>query len=464
MSQLSIQTLVPVRRLHALLAVFLLISLLAGTAGYCADGSPARDSRWYYEIGGAQAVTAPANANTASTTLQGSLDLSRIYSCGNFNPISGLSNVLNNAQGQVMSAYNGLITAATSALSALPAFIIQRASPGLYDLFQNAVIRGEAVLNTANANCQEFESEIRDGKNPYERFIKIAKGFDWKLQMGNGGIGSAATDVVSAKTNVDASNGGNGIPWLGGVRSGGPAQTPVLAISDTVKAGYNIELNRGVTDTSAAPANAGALAKVWPTPSDAMAFSQFVIGDVELTTNKDQTRKATPGHGLLPKIETDRTPVLTALQAIVSGSQPANAAELAKVSVPGVDLTREVIDAIRALPTQQERDAAMQKLAGEAATGMNLQKALLLRRLLQSGKKEPNIYASGLDTDIDAAVAELTQAIDNVLYETRVRREMFSQTAAALLDTGLNRNQLNSTTLPAQSNDNQGIENGSVPQ
>ena len=85
-----------------------------------------------------------------------------------------------------MAAYSGLIGAATSAIAALPAFILQRAAPGLYDLYQNAVIRGEAELEAANASCQQMEAEIRDGKNPYERFINVAKGYDWKIQMGNG--------------------------------------------------------------------------------------------------------------------------------------------------------------------------------------------------------------------------------------------------------------------------------------
>ncbi|MFA6094274.1 MAG: integrating conjugative element protein [Candidatus Paceibacterota bacterium] len=447
---------------HKLLA---LLSLALASTGSLGQGfGPAHDSGWYYQIGGAQAVSAPANTNSQTSTLQGSLDLSHIYSCGNFNPISGLANVLNNAQGQVMAAYNGLLTAATSAISSLPAFILQRAAPGLYDLYQNAVIRGEAVLGAANASCQQFEAEIRNGENPYERFIKTAKTFDWKIQMGNGSTGSASSDVNAAKTTVDANNGNNGIPWLGGNHAGGTAQAPVQAISDTVLAGYNIELNRAVNDTSAAPTgNPGiALASVWPKPADVQAYSQFVIGDIELTTSKDQSRKATPGHGIIPLIEQDKAPVLTALRTIVTGGNTPTASELAKVSVPGIDMTREVISAIRALPTAQEREAAMNKLSDEAATGLNLQKALLLRRLLQTGRMEPNIYASGLAPDLDAAINQLTQAIDNVVFETRIRREMFSQTALVLLGQGQGRIRDSAATTNPANHDERPITHGEV--
>ena len=444
-------------------ALGLLLSLLS-VSSLNADPAPARDSSWYYQIGGAQAVSSAANPGARSLRLGGNLDLSHIYSCGNFDPIAGLANILSNVQGKVMAAYSALIGAATSAIAALPAYILQRAAPGLYDLYQNAVIRGEAELEAANASCQQMEAEIRDGKNPYERFINVAKGYDWKIQMGNGRSHSSSTDVKTAQETVEANNGSNGIPWLGGQYAGGNGQAPVFAITDTVKAGYNIELGRAVDDTTAATTGAGAtpMAKVWATPQEAQDYAQYVLGDVELTTSKDQQRHATPGHGILPKITNDKTPILTDLRTMVNGNQNPTQAELDKVSTPGIAMTREVIDAIRALPTVQEQEAAMQKLADEAATGRNLEKALLLRRLLQSGRMEPNIYASGLSPDIEMAVTHITQAIDNVLYETKIRREMFAQTATVLLGSSQARSKNTAESGGASPHDEKPIENGEV--
>ena len=37
--------------------------------------TPAEDSLWYYEIGGAQAITRPANPNVTSMTLGGTIEL-----------------------------------------------------------------------------------------------------------------------------------------------------------------------------------------------------------------------------------------------------------------------------------------------------------------------------------------------------------------------------------------------------
>jgi integrating conjugative element protein (TIGR03755 family) len=444
--------------------IALLGSLLVGLSpsSGLAQYSPARDSDWYYRIGGAQAVSSAANPLVGSTSLNGNLDLSHIYSCGNFSPVAGLSNILNSAQNQVMAAYGNLVNAVTSAIGALPAFILQRAAPGLYDLYQNAVIRAEALLGSANTSCEAMEAEIRGGGNPYEDFIKRAKGFDWRVQMGKGPSGSSPTDVKTAKDWVESNNGKNGIPWLGGSYAGGVGQNAVLAVTDTVKAGYNIELGRGVMDTASSSGKKTRLSEIWASPTDAQNYALYVLGDVELTSNPNTPRKATPGHGILPKIETDKAPILRSLHTIVRGTDNPDPTALAKVSAPGIDLTREVIQAIRNLPTPQEKEAAIQKLADEAATAVNLEKALMLRRLLQSGRMEPNIYASGLGRDIDLAVGHISQAIENVLFETRIRREMFSQTATVLLGSSQNRAFGNAATSTHQPNDAKKIIDGEV--
>jgi len=426
--------------------------------------APARDSSWYYAIGGAKAISAAANAQSQAITLNASLDLSHIYSCGNFDPVGGITNILNNLQGQVMKVYRGAINAVTSAISALPAYILQRASPGLYDLYQNAILRAEAVLSLASKSCEQMEAEIRNGQNPYEHFIQSAKFFDWKVQMGNGGTNSAPTDVNNAKITVDNNNGQNGIPWLGGVHAGGTLQKPVASITDTVQAGYNIELNRLVTDTGPAPAgaNASGLARIWKTPQDARDYAQNVVGDVLYTTSKNSPRKALPGHGLLPQIERDKDPILKALRDTVSGAQKPDAAKLDELSAFGIEMTRPLVESVRALPTAQERETALQKLAEETATARNLERALMLRRLLQSGRMEPNIYASPVGPDIDRALETVNLVIDNILYETHIRRAMMSQTAGVLLARHRDRIEAGDTLAPAPPNDRGDVAGGAV--
>jgi len=60
------------------------------------------------------------------------------------------------------------------------------------------------------------------------------------------------------------------------------------------------------------------------------------------------------------------------------------------------------------------------------------------------------------------AVTHITQAIDNVLYETKIRREMFAQTATVLLGSSQARSKNTAESGGASPHDEKPIENGEV--
>ena len=152
--------------------------------GAGAAKGPTEDSLWYYEIGGAQPVSTPLNPSVVSVTLGGSAQLGLGYSCGKFDPVTAITNTLNEIGAGVDRMMGAMTAAATSAIAALPALILQRANPGLYDLFQNALIKAEETLRLATKSCEQMEAEIAQGKNPYADLVVLSKGNDWKVQMG----------------------------------------------------------------------------------------------------------------------------------------------------------------------------------------------------------------------------------------------------------------------------------------
>ncbi len=241
-------------------AFVVLIATLSVGVSHAAQG-PTEDGLWYYEIGGAEPVSAPANPSVVSVTLGGSAQLGLGYSCGKFDPVLAVTNSLNNIKSGVDDMMNAMTAAASSAIAALPALILQRANPGLYDLFQNALLKAEETMQLATKSCEQMEAEIAKGKNPYADLITISKGNDWKRQMGIGG-----NDAVTAKGSVEASNGDSGVPWIGGP-AGGAGQPLLQFTGDIVQAGYNINMNRPITATGPVPpASATRLSEVWPTP------------------------------------------------------------------------------------------------------------------------------------------------------------------------------------------------------
>lgn len=417
------------------------LALCCSVTGYAAQG-PTEDSFWYYEIGGAEPVSVPANPDVVSVTLGGSAQLGLGYSCAKFDPVAAVTNTLNNIAAGVDDMMNAMTAAATSAIAALPALILQRANPGLYDLFQNALLKAEETMQLATKSCEQMEAEIAKGKNPYADLITLSKGNDWKVQMGVGG-----NDAVSAKASVESANGDNGVPWIGG-QAGGSGQPVLEFTGDIVQAGYNITMNRPVNDPTPVPAAASTrLSEIWPSPVEARDWTIEVVGENIVTTCDTCRKDSVPGTGLLPMLYQESAAVTLDIQALVSGATPPTLENLDKITAPGVAITRQVIEAIREMPVS-EQSLIMGRLVAEISTARTVEKALFARRLLLTGRQVPEVYATDVAREhADASIAELDRDIENLLFETRVRKEVVSDTVALLLQRSAAKRQ-SSLTVP----------------
>jgi len=436
----------------------LLVVLILWNSAYAATKAPTEDSLWYYEIGGAEPVSAPANPSVVSVTLGGSAQLGLGYSCGKFDPVAAVTNTLNDIGSGVDNMLNAMTAAASAAIASLPALILQRANPGLYDMFQNALLKAEETMQLATKSCEQMEAEIAQGKNPYADLITLSKGNDWKLQMGVGG-----NDAVTAKDAVETSNGDNGVPWIGG-QAGGSGQPLLEFTGDIVKAGYNLNMNRPVTAVGPVPpASATRLSEVWATPADARDWVVDVVGENIVTTCDTCRKDSIPGTGLLPKLYQESSTVTVEIQNLVSGATPPTLANLENITAPGVAITRQVIEAIREMPAS-EQSLIMGRLVSEISTARTVEKALFARRLLLTGRQVPEVYATEVAREhADTSIAELDKEIENLLFETRVRKEVVSDTVTMLLKRAAARRQssLNTPTVPTI--DPRPLNNGRVP-
>lgn len=393
-----------------------------------ASDAPTEDGLWYYEIGGADPISLPASPRTETVTLGGSAELSLGYSCGAFDPVTAVSNSLNDISSGADDMMDAMTAAATSAIAALPALILQRANPGLYDLFQNALLKAEETMKIATKSCETMEAEIAQGKNPFADLITLSKGNDWKRQMGIGG-----NDAVSAKAAVEDSNGDGGIPWIGGM-AGGAGQPPLRLTGDIVEAGYRVNLNQPAFPDAPPPAvPESRLQALWSTPDEARAWVADVVGEATVTTCDGCARDSAPGTGLLPKKMSEQRAIGDTLVDLVVGNAAPTRENLYGVTAPGVAVTRQVIEAIQEMPAS-EQALVTGRLTAEIATARTLERALMARRLLLSGRQVPEVYAATVAREhADVAVEELDREIDNLLFETRVRREVVSDTVVTLL-------------------------------
>ena len=440
---------------HAI--AWLLIGLLSSNGAHAITKGPTEDSFWYYEIGGAEPVSAPANPSVVSVTLGGSAQLGLGYSCGKFDPVAAVTNTLNNIGAGVDNMMNAMTAAASAAIASLPALILQRANPGLYDMFQNALLQAEETMQLATKSCEQMEAEIAQGKNPYADLITLSKGNDWKLQMGVGG-----NDAVTAKDAVETANGDNGVPWIGG-QAGGSGQPVLEFTGDIVKAGYNINMNRPITTAGPVPpASATRLTEIWSTPTEARNWVVDVVGENIVTTCDTCRKDSIPGIGLLPKLNQEAATVTTDIQNLVSGSTPPTLTNLDNITAPGVAITRQVIEAIREMPAS-EQSLIMGRLVSEISTARTVEKALYARRLLLSGRQVPEVYATEVAREhADKSITELDKEIENLLFETRVRKEVVSDTIATLLQRTAARRQSSLKTPEVPTIDPRPLSNGRV--
>jgi integrating conjugative element protein (TIGR03755 family) len=166
-----------------------------------------------------------------------------------------------------------------------------------------------------------------------------------------------------------------------------------------------------------------------------------VVGEAIVTTCDGCAKDSAPGTGLLPKKLAEQTSIAADLRDLVSGTTAPTLENLEVVTAPGVAVTRQVIEAIQEMPPS-EQGLIAGRLVAEIATARTLERALMARRLLLSGRQVPEVYAASVAREhADTAVAELDREIDNLLFETRVRREVVSDTVVTLLQRAAARRQ-----------------------
>ena len=404
----------------ALLAAGVLLAPLPAGAAQL----PSAKSDLYYRLGGSSpASRAP---NPAATTMRLGLGgtLGANYSCGKFDFAASWEKLMDGFA-NLGTVVNGAVKAG---IAALPLYILQRAQPGLYELFQTYAAKAEEMVNISSKSCEQMEREVLAGQNPYSGWVSIAKGEDWKREAV-----ASNDDIARAADRVGRNDGRNGIAWIGGP-AGGEAQPPINVIGDTTRAGYNATMMMPAAFNGGGyPANR--LSATFPGPNQAIDFATEVLGEeyIGICTEAACPRRATgTALGLLPRFEAEIPTAEQQMASVMAVDRPP-AADLAAASAPGVPVSRDLVEAIRALPPV-ERGMAEARIAHDVALSRTVERALMVRNLLITGKSVPEVANNGEALRrIDRALSELNRHIDDLMFEVRVRRELISQPAQALL-------------------------------
>ena len=397
--------------------------------GYGKHVDGAISDKLFYTLGGGSVISQPAT-NSLMKNIGVNVGWSSDLMCGNFDIKTTIGNQLNGVTDGFKNLMGDVVKGATGAVASMPAMLIQRANPGLYDMLTNGVLQANVAFDKAQLNCQNMSKRMMDMTNS-SSWAPEAMMDEYKSI-----VNSSGGDAVRADTEGQQVTGKPGQNWIGGVKKGGAGQPAIRITNDLVSAGYNMMNDLGVTSTASVSSSScdGAACRKFPNAKAAAEATVRVLGDTSLRTcsnaadctsgdPEDQPGSTRAGTGFAPMLE-EATKINTEqLVKLVNGIEQPNAENLGKLKTGGLPVTAGVI---RALQRDPDNAALTARLAGELAMSDTVETALLMRRMLVTGMSEPNAAAQ---PKAIKAGDERIQALDREIAALKTEMELKRQLA-----------------------------------
>lgn len=422
--------------------------------------------RLYYDIGGAAPFGASAGLGHGPRMNGMGVSWNVDATCGNFDIGATVSNQLNGLTNGFQNMMGDVVQNATGAVASLPAMIIQRSNPALYDLLTNGVLQGRMDFDKSKLSCQRMSEALADA-TVGGQMQQSAMAENWQ------DIASSNPDAVAAQEEAEAEAGNAGRTWVGGQKRGGSGQAPLRVVEDTAKAGYNLLHGRtdttsnetvsgggggwgsvsttsgdwvgggGIAGGSGGGAGSGSDCKggmctIWGSPEDAAEWTKKIVGDTELRScDGCEKSESVAGTGLIRELEEEQQSIHENLVDMLSGGEITQD-KLNDVSAGnGLAVSRGVIEAMRSDP---QGSLLAQRLASEMALARTLTKAMWARRALIAGTSDPGIENNqeGM-TALDRKVDAFNRDIELLQSEMEIRKSLASSAAMSALQRASNR-------------------------
>lgn len=433
----------PIKLLSLVMATLLSTTAFADDKYAVSASGEVIDDYVMYSIGGGSANGVPLTYTKPNSIGLG-LEWNGNLICGNMDIMATVQNQLNGITNGFQQLMGEVIDSATGAVQSLPAMLIQRANPGLYELLSNGILQGRIDFDKSKLGCQAMSAAMADVVTSVA-FGGAADGFAMQDILGanKGGISEvigsgSGIDGVSAMEGLEKSLGDSGLPWLGGIAAGGKGQSPIKITADSVKAGYNAINGRDEADDSSVSSNeckGGAACTLWKSPEEASKFAQQVLGESERQTCRSdgcKTSESIGGTGLTPLVQEEYEKRLEIMQALLSGAKPLTTENLKEVSSDMLPVTRGVIEALRDDPDQNILAA---RIASETALSSVLEKAFMLLRMMHAGSKNPRIEEmKPVSEAVAGNIKNLKDEMEIIKMELDLRQTLSNNTAKRVLE------------------------------
>ncbi|MDY0416047.1 MAG: integrating conjugative element protein [Pseudomonas sp.] len=383
-----------------------------------------------YELGGGAAYGA-ASTRIVPPGIGFGIQWKADMMCGNMDLQSTIKNQLNGSTDGFKSIMGGIVESATGAIMSLPAMLIQRSNPGLYELLSNGVLQARVDFDRSKMSCQAILDQAGSYLDGGPSVASLAKAEAMKSA-----IRATDGDSVAAEKKAEADGTENGIEWMGEKR-GGAGQKPIAFTEDITRRAYNTTVGRTSNTNAmvtAAQCNGAAICTLWSSPQIAAEFAKKVVGETELATCQDGCDPSVvkPGTGLLHLADEVYEEKAEIMLKLLDKTQKISEEELRKLSTPMLPVSRSVIEALRDDPDGQ---VLSQRLLSEISLADIIWKGMQLMRLLMTGAQNPDVQkVAEAKQHVSDKIANLQAEIDSMKMEMDMRRDLASNTATAALN------------------------------
>jgi integrating conjugative element protein (TIGR03755 family) len=426
-------------------------------------------SDYYYKLGGTSNLYVPPVNNDQTITIGGNVDSRLGFTCSGFNPVVSITNTFQDMKSSAMNIPGGIIDNLKGSVAGYPMYKLQQSMPALYNVLQNTAAGAQNEFSVKVRDCQDTKQKMEEGQSPMEGILSVSDSQGW-LEAAKRAK-TENVDVTQTAKNIAKKRDEYGLPWIGreSGNAGGKYQRPIKVINDVVIAGYNILLNRTpLNNINKADTNTP-MTQNWKTPTEAGNWAVKVLGDIHVSASEDKAdpskHDAKAGIGLSALLQscdssnTCTSNVSKALWQLVDKKWQLTEEKLNLVSASNLKITDEIIMTIQRMP-REEQILTVSKLAEEIAVQNMLDKAMMMRRILQAGLQVQEVQnlKPALDM-VRFALKRLDDDIHSLAFENDVRKKMMTETLGLLMD--MRSNEI-AKGLPGEDHEQSNVKNGAV--
>lgn len=372
---------------------------------YRADKVPAGDAGRYYLPNAAAALDA-INPSSYSTQMK----INANFRAGLHNRCGDMDFYTNFKQeidriGQefkrtIKEAQNGLMTSLSGALSSFTQYAIMKINPTLGELATKHLDERKELFSLQLKQCQDYERDVREGKNPLGEIGEIAIAEQWKQNIGLVTAKQKSLGEVEENIRTDAYN--KGVTMADGKQYGGRNQEPVNISKVLTKAGMNLLLQRGNKDdwdsdfsTDEKSVLDNPILAEFKNPEELYKFVQEIYGSIEtrLTPNvgDNDKVKSLPGKGYEPWYVKYRDEYYQGLRDYVASNMEREAFEKKfRQIIPPIE-----VDELRAMPPY-ERAVEIERRAQQYGVNRLRNNLIFAKQALKTGITAPDLQQSGM--------------------------------------------------------------------